>query len=148
MPSSGSGTVTPVVPVGPVPPSGGAAYGAQCVFPIELWREYYGFRPWQFWNLHGTGTPDDGCADTVKQYAWQAANKPSRDDIRRAICSASETIRRDMRFAAMPHFVEESLNFPRYADANLVNLSLSNANGRWTNVSAGEGYVSKMGAET
>lgn len=116
--------------------------------PLELWREYYGFRPWQFWNLHGLNTPDDGCADTVKEASWQAANKPARDDIRRAIAAAEAAFVRESKFSPSLHFLEESVGFPRYADHSLANLSVADANGRWTALELSEGYTQKVGLET
>lgn len=115
---------------------------------LEEWRTYYGFRPWQFNNLSGVGTPDDGCVDTVKQYSWQDANKPAREDIARAIRSAEDVLLEEMHFSVAPRFVEETISFPRYYNSRLTNMGIADASGRWMAVRVSEGYVQKTGVET
>lgn len=150
MPSSGSTTVTPVVSPavsGASTPAPGTQYHFNSL-PLETWREYYGFKPWQFWNLHGALVPDDGCVETVKGYAWQAANRPGREDIARAIRNAEDVFLQEAKFSVAPRFVEELVAFPRYYDPRLANRGVSDANGRWMAVRVGEGYVQKLGVET
>lgn len=119
------------------------------LLPLESWRRYYGFSPWHFNNLSGDKVKVDGCDETVKQYAWQSQNRPSREDITRAISDAEDIILRDVGYAIAPHFaVKSDERYPRFFDHTLMRANSSDASSHWASVDVGEGYVRKVGVET
>lgn len=115
MPSSGSGTGTPV--------SGGAPSTLAAVAPtpytllsLERYRQLLGINPAFFWQAKGeTYFPlVNQCDDMFYQFYWQNEQNVSREEIANAIVEAEADIAHVLGFSPAPAWVEEVYNYPRH----------------------------------
>ena len=147
----GGGTGTPV-PAPPSPtPAVNPTYGIETLnaFPIELWRRYFGFHPFHFWQVAGSKAPvTASCSDVVYEYNWQFADRAGRDEVRRAIATAEARLTEFLGFAPYPHWVEETIQWPQYPDRRFERLGYSGADRRWISVKTQESRIIASGVET
>jgi hypothetical protein len=117
---------------------------------LEQFRIIMGFNPWFFWGLASTTkTPlSSACNGLVYKYAWQSVDAAGRVDIQNAIDAAEERLIDYLEFAPAPHYVESTVEWPRYNQQQLGRLFPVDARGRWMSVQLPEGKVQKIGIET
>lgn len=121
------------------------------LLPLENFRRILGYNPWHFFGLQGTvgaSRVNSACNDVVYAYAWQNATAAGRTEILAAIQSAEDRLSAYLYYRPAPHYVVETVNWPRYQSGQHTRFSPIDALGRWVSVSAGEKYVQSIGIET
>ncbi len=119
------------------------------LLPLETWRAILQYHPFFFWGLaNQTVKPTSATALTMRQYAWQAADRASRAEIAQAIENAEKLLIDYLGYAPAPHYVEETLPWPRDYQPELWRLFPMDATGRRLSVTLGEGHVRALGVET
>lgn len=119
------------------------------LLPLESFRRIIGWNPFHFWGLANSTVPvTSACNALVKQYAWQAADAAGRTEIQEAILTAEKRLRDHLGFSVAPHYVTETLTWPRFHDRRAWNLSHTDGDGRWLSVRLSEGHVRAVGVET
>lgn len=121
------------------------------LLPLEHFRRVLGYNPWHFFGLQGsTGASriTSECNDLVYQYTWQNANAAGRAEVLGAIESAENRLAAYLYYRPAPHYVVETVPWPRYQGGQQTRLSPVSALGRWISVSTGEKYVQTVGVET
>jgi len=119
------------------------------LLPLDIWRAEIGFNPWLFWGLaDGTIVKNDSkCSGLVREYSWQGTDAAGRDDLRRAIERAEDTLFKYLGFRVAPEYVTTQLPWPRFNDASMVRYRDTDATGRRVALLAPEFYVQAMGIE-
>jgi hypothetical protein len=150
MPSSGSGSLTPITPPSPAPET--LVIGSLRQFPVlalETWRAAISYNPWHFWGMSGSLAPvTSACNSIVKQYAWQATDAAGRSEIVQAILDAEAKMASRLGYYPAPHFTSETIEFPRYPDNRVTRLGYAGGDGRWLAVQLKEGHIRAVGVET
>lgn len=122
------------------------------IFPLESLRECINYHPFHFWGL---ATPTSNslvpvtseCNTVVTEYSYQNLQASGRDEIKRAIAMAEARIRENLNFSIGPHYIEETLQYPRPERYGHQFHAPIGANGRWLNVRTAEGYIRALGIE-
>ncbi len=120
------------------------------LLPLDIWRAEIGFNPWLFWGLADNRIIIDNskCSGLVREYAWQGTDSAGRDDLRRAIARAEETLYSYLGYRVAPQYVETPpMAWPRFNDANWTRFNDMDATGRRVATMAPEFYVQAMGIE-
>lgn len=120
------------------------------LLPLEAWRRLFGYNPWHFWGLSGTvgaSALTSNCNAIVPEYEWQDADAAGRASIREAIMSAEAKLTQYLGYAPAPHYVEETHEFPRYADNGVWRRGFMDSSGRWISVQLRERRVHAVGVE-
>ena len=113
----------------------------QSAFPLESFRETFGFHPWHFWQLADqiddgpTRIGVEGCNDIVREYRWQGDGANGRSDMREALNEAATTLRKYLGFPVVRTWVTETVSLGR-TRGNCREFKLCN------------GHVRKIGKET
>lgn len=120
MPSSGSGTGTPVGGGGaPLPTDALEQPLPLTILSLSSYARVMGITPAHFWgitahDLNPQVFPTNTCASIWYQYSWQDADKVSRWDIAAEIARAEEEIANLIGFYPGPVWVEgERISYPR-----------------------------------
>lgn len=123
---------------------------ASNIFPLESWRQQIGYHPWHFWGMKDDNLLKltSACNRTIPQYAWQAADMPSREALKQAIIAAEARLREHLRFSVGLRFIEETIQYPRPQSNGQQYAASIGTDGRWLPVFATENHVQKMGVET
>lgn len=87
------------------------------------------------------------CNQVIKEYAWQDANAAGRVEMRAAIESAEAKLRQYLGYSVAPHFVEDTIQYPRYYDHRFWLVNDYDADGRIMSVQVTEGYIQAIGVE-
>lgn len=149
MPSSGSGTGTPITP----PSTTTVDFGGQrpmSILSLEEFRLQVSYHPWHFWGWSNSTIPvTSACNDVVKQYAWQATDAAGRKDLIDALLTAEDKLVSEagLRYAIAPRFTSETLEWPRYPDRRVDRMGYMDAGGRWVGLQLSEGYIKAVGVE-
>lgn len=119
------------------------------LLPLESFRRLLGYNPWHFWGMaHSTKVPlSDRCNTLVYEYAWQSVDAIGRAEIRAAIARAEEKLTEYVKFSPAPHYVSETVSYPRYYDIRRWYSSPAAADGRWLPITLSEGYIQALGIE-
>lgn len=118
------------------------------LMPLEEWREQMAYHPFHFWQLANSLIPvNSKCSMLVLEHAYQSADTVGREEVRKAIIAAEMKIRPYLGYSVMPHYVIETLPWPRYPDARFDYRGYSAADGRWKTVRLSEGYIKAAGVE-
>lgn len=119
------------------------------LLPLDIWRQELGLSPWHFWGLADTAIVpiNSKCSTLVLEYAWQGSDAAGRDDIRQAIERAEEKLRTYLGYRVAPQYTEQTVDWPRVGDAQLVRLRNLDATGRRLGLFAPEGYIQQLGTE-
>lgn len=117
---------------------------------LEQFRKILGYHPWHFWGLADSVIfpLTSKCNSAVYKYAWQAANAAGREDILEAIAQAEDMLTREVGFSPAPRWTEEILDIPGYYTPTVWNMAQAQADGRWRELTATEGYLEEFGKET
>lgn len=113
----------------------------QTAYPVESFRECFGFHPWHFWQLADeikdgpTRIGVEGGSDIVREYRWQGDGANGRADIRAALDEAATTLRKYMGFPIVRTWATETVKLGRMR-GNCREFVLCN------------GHVRKIGKET
>lgn len=119
------------------------------ILPLDTFREVIGYSPFHFWQLANTKVPiTDACNELVKEYAWQNTDAQGRSEIKEAIEVAEGRWREHAGYSGAPHWVEETVQYPRFYDRALDRLHYADADGRWISLRVGEGKVQAAGIES
>lgn len=124
------------------------------LLPLENFRRVLGYNPWHFFGLQSSSaTPNQArisseCNAPLYQYTWQNANAAGRNEVLASIQSAEDRLADYLYYRPAPHYVVETVPWPRYQSGQHVRWSPIDALGRWVSVSAGEKYIQAMGVET
>lgn len=121
------------------------------LLPLEHFRRILAYNPWHFFGLQGTvgaSRVDSSCNDVVYSYAWQNANAAGRTEVLEAIQSAEDKLAAYLYYRPAPHYVVETVAWPRYQGGQHSRFSPIDALGRWVGVSTGEKYIQAVGVET
>lgn len=119
------------------------------IYPLESLRENINYHPFHFWGLaNASNVPvTSECNTVVTEYSYQALQAAGRDEIRRAIATAEARIRENLNFSIGPHYITETIQYPRpFHYAHQFGASIG-GNGRWLNVRTTEGYIRALGIE-
>lgn len=120
----------------------------QPTLPLESFRRIIGYNPFHFWQLTNSDVPlDSKCNSLVYEYSWQNVNAVGRADIRAAIAIAEEKLRSYLHYSPAPHYVEETLSYPRYYDRRSMYAAPIDSDGRRVSLKLAEGYVQALGVE-
>lgn len=120
------------------------------LLPLDIWRAEIGFNPWLFWGLaDGTIIKNDSkCSGLVREYSWQGTDAAGRDDLRRAIERAEDTLFKYLGYRVAPQYVTtEPLPWPRFNDAAMVRYRDLDATNRRVALLAPEFHIQAMGIE-
>jgi len=121
----------------------------QNLLPLEEWRAFLGYHPFHFWGLSNDSiAPSSSCNTIVHEHAWQSADAVGRAEIREAIQTAEEMMRKHLKYSPAPHYVIETISFPRYPDGRFEARGYGEADGRGMTVRLKEGQVQAVGTET
>ncbi len=118
---------------------------------LEHFRRVLGYNPWHFFGLQGTigaSRVTSECNSTVYQYTWQNANAAGRSSVLESIQSAEDRLAAYLYYRPAPHYVAETVNWPRYLSGQQSRWSPIDVLGRWVSVKTGEKHVQAMGVET
>lgn len=116
--------------------------------PLELFREQISYHPYHFWGIAGANVPvESKCNTVVKKYSWQATQAAGRQDIIANLEFAEERIRKLLGYNLLPHYVEETLQWPQYYDPAMQNITYAGSDGRWLGVKLREGLITAAGTE-
>lgn len=107
MPSSGSGTGTPVAPPGP--PVGLSAPRDLCetMLTLDRFSRILGYSPLLMHQVYVPELqPASSCSDPILQYTWQprGGGRPSRQEMANAICQAEAVITDALGFSPLPRW--------------------------------------------
>jgi hypothetical protein len=118
------------------------------ILSVEEWRERIGYNPYHFWQLAGAKAPvASACNTIVRQYSWQSADIGGRADIQNAIEAAETRISTILGYYPAPHYVEKTLDFPRFPQVNMSRTGFAGSDGRWLTIQLPEGHVQSVGVE-
>jgi hypothetical protein len=108
------------------------------------------YHPYHFFGLGDNDKlrPTSACNTYVREYGWQGFDSAGRNDVVRAIDQAESKIRNFLGYALMPHYVEETIPWPKYLDQRLFRYGASGANGFRLPIKLSEGKVLAIGVET
>lgn len=115
---------------------------------LEEFRRELGYHPFHFWGLAGTKAPvKSSCNDCVKEYSWQDSERAGRREIAHAIQSAEEKLLTYLGYSVAPHYVTETINFPKYMNYMFDRYGYVAPDGKWIPVTAKEGKIISGGTE-
>lgn len=119
------------------------------LLPLDTWRSIMNFHPWHFWGMADNSllAVTSACNGIVTEYPWQATDAAGREDIRQAIGNAEKLLTDYLGFSPAPHYVVETVPWPRYLDASLMRTAPVDPTGRWLTVQLTEGQVRAVGVE-
>jgi hypothetical protein len=118
------------------------------IYPLESLRENINYHPFHFWGLANSLVPlNSDCNLVVTEYDYQAVQASGRDSIRRSIAIAEARLRENLNFSIGPHYLEETLQYPRPVRYGHQFGASIGGNGRWLNVRTTEGYIRALGIE-
>lgn len=115
---------------------------------LEEWRDEIGYNPLSFYQLANQNFPvSSSCNAVVRERSFMDSDMAGRADIRFAILSAEEKIRNHLHYSIAPHYVEETVDFPRFPDRRFDYYGYCGPDGRWRSVQLKEGYIQDIGVE-
>lgn len=119
------------------------------LLPLYTWFEILGFHPWHAFGVAGTGdlAVNTGCDTLVRRYEWQNSDAVGTKAIEQAIDTAEATLTQYLGYSPAPHYVTETLPWPRLFDGS-VRWGPAGSDWRWLTVQATEGEVRAVGVET
>ena len=119
------------------------------LLPLELWRVYFRYHPLHFWGLSNSIAPvTSGCNTLVRKYAWQHADAVGRQDVEQAIRAAEDRLQEYLGYAVAPRYVEKTVTWPHYHDAEVWRYGNQGADGRMIPVNLRDGYLQAVGIES
>ena len=122
------------------------------LLPLDNFRRILAYNPWHFFGMQSTGANQaritSECNDLVYQHAWQNANAGGREEVLAAIQSAEDRLAAYLYYRPAPHYVVETVAWPRYLGGQHSRWSPIDALGRWVGVKTGERYIQAVGVET
>lgn len=116
---------------------------------LDQFRETIGYHPFHFFGLGDNDKlrPSSACNTYVRKYNWQSADGRGRQAVEDAIEQAESKIRQFLGYSFAPHYVEETLPWPKYLDQRLFRYGASGANGFRLPIQLSEGKVLAIGIE-
>lgn len=119
------------------------------LLPLDSWRKIIGYHPFHFWGLaDSANTPTSACNDLVTKYSYQATDAAGREDILQAIEAAEAKLKDYLHWSVAPHWVVETLQYPRFYQTGMDVIVSRAIDGRWQTVNANEGKIQAVGVET
>ena len=119
-----------------------------CLLPLDLFRKSLAYNPFHFWQLTNALVPiTDTCNSLVFKYAWQNVGAIGREEIQYAIETSEERLIDYLGYSPVPHFISESLPYPRYPQNDIWSNSRQGSDGRNVSIQLKEGYVNQIGSE-
>lgn len=113
MPSSGSGTGTPI--------SGGSTLTVaqpliRTLLSLSRWAKILGITPPHFFQASGIDVfPVSGCSDVWFQFSWQNSDAVSRDELSQVIYDAEEDIASILGYYPAPKWIAKEMHkYPTY----------------------------------
>jgi hypothetical protein len=119
------------------------------LLPLYTWFEIIGFHPWHAFGIAGTGdlAVNTGCNTLVRRYEWQNSDAVGTKAIEQAIETAESKLTQYLGYSPAPHYVIETLPWPRLADGG-DRWGAAGGDWRWLTVQTTEGQVRAVGVET
>lgn len=116
---------------------------------FEQFRKIMSLHPFHAWGLaDSTIVPlGSACNDLVLQYAWQGNGAVGRADVLNALEYAEGRLRDWLGYSIAPHYVTDTLRFPKYADVQQRRMGYNDAAGQWLSVNLLEGHLRAVGVE-
>jgi len=115
---------------------------------LYKWFQIMGMHPWHKYQLANAMIPiESRCPTLTFEYAWQAADRAGRQDVRRSIERAEALFSEYAHFAPSPTFQEVTLPYPRLGNQTLTRYTNSDYTGRWMGFQLPDRYIKKMGYE-
>ena len=116
--------------------------------PLDAFRQYMQLNPYWFWGLANKDVPLlPDCDALVREYGWQAGGAAGRDDIRAMLEQAESMLREQLGYSIAPHYVTETLPFPRHHDMGQNRIGYAGSDGRWLALQLGEARTLAAGVE-
>lgn len=116
---------------------------------VDQFRAIIQYHPFHYWGLANQIVPvTSSCNDIVAEYNYQNADGVGRQNILEAIATAEERLTEQLGFSPAPHYVTETLPWPRYMDKRVERMNSVGADGRWLSANLKEGYIQALGNET
>jgi len=144
MPSSGSGTMTPI--------GGGGAIGTfatdgiiPTLLSLDDFAKIMGINPAHFWgsasaNIMPIG--NNACNDLWPKYSWQSADRVSRYDLSVEIANAERDIARVVGYYPAPRWIaQENHPYPRHYRPDVITYGGYDVRGYHKSVNANFGYI-------
>ena len=112
---------------------------------LYKWFQIMGMHPWHKYQLANAMIPiESRCPTLTFEYAWQAADRAGRQDVRRSIERAEALFSEYAHFAPSPTFQEVTLPYPRLGNQTLTRYTNSDYTGRWMGFQLPDRYIKKM----
>jgi hypothetical protein len=120
------------------------------LLPLYSFFEALDFHPFHGFGIAGTGDTavSNSCNSLVRRHAWQNSDAVGHKAIMGAIAHAETMLREYLGFSVAPHYVVETLPWPRLADVALVRWGAADVDGRRLSVKLEEGEIRAIGVET
>lgn len=119
------------------------------LWSLEEFRQELSYHPFHFWQLANSSIPvTSACNDAVYQHRWQNADSAGREDIAAAILDAESQLREFMKFSFLPHYVIETVDFPKWFDQRVTRYDYAGSDNRWLSIQLKETKIRSVGVET
>src|SRR3990170_4220078 len=119
------------------------------ITPLDTFRQHMQLSPFWFWGLANQDVPLlPDCDALVREYGWQGGGSAGRDDIRAALEQAEAMLRDELGYSVAPHYVTETLPFPRHHDMGQNRIVYAGSDGRWLALQLREARTVAVGVET
>lgn len=117
--------------------------------PLDEWRNVYSWHPFHFWQLADNRIipVTSSCSTLVRENAFYSADRSGRFEIRQGMLDAENKIRNYLNYSIAPHYVAETIPFPKFDDRRFDWRGYSGSDGRWKTLRAKEGYIQAVGTE-
>jgi hypothetical protein len=139
--------ITPVTPPAVIPGAISPRNGYRTWLSIQRWAQLMGIDMLHFNQLNSATLQRTVCGSVWYQFAWQDANRTSREDVMRAIAQAEQRISNFIGYPLLPTWYADEEHRPvRPARADAISLGL-NIRGVAKTIRAGQGYVLAGGVQ-
>jgi len=109
--------------------------------PIDQWARIIGLNPLHFNGLYDPNHPTSPCEQPWMQFAWQAADRVSREEVALAIAEAEADIEAHLRYRLLPSWEsEEWAATTRPWRPELINVTMTDIRGKRPTLQALWGY--------
>lgn len=109
--------------------------------PLDTWAKIIGLNPLHFNGLYDPNRQTSPCQQPWMQFAWQAADRVSRDEVAIAIATAEANIEALLKYRLLPSWeTEEWVEAARPYKPELYNSTMTDIRGKRPTLQARWGY--------
>lgn len=119
------------------------------LLPLDTFRAQLGLNPWHFWQLADARIVpvESKCSTLVFEHDWQGSDAAGRASVRDAILRAEEKLSTYLGYRPAPAYVQDTLPWPRFGQADHIRFQNLDATGRRVALMLREGMVQALGTE-